>query len=588
MRHFTLFSMYIKATLTIAVCCFLSLLLPQTAQAQCTWSGQGSTYWFNNPTALACGNVPHTEMVGSGTYTNVYFTYGNTYCISTCGSPFDTEVSVYDGNPAWTARAYNNDNGPECASNNASLSYTATFTGTHLVVVNRYDCVQHDGTGQSAVLTIRECGVNNPVITGGGSFCQTSYTFTRSTPPNGIIYYWQTSATGTSTTNSATSYTVNGVGEFTVYLRARSNGGCWIGTDSATVVLNRIRIDSLTSPLYSNGFNIDVFGTATGSIDLTITGNATPITYTWSTGDTTQDISGLTVGTYYVTVTDTAGCSRNDSITLTGPSPCSLPFVLPSGTIVGGGVQCELSHTFSHGYPIAGVDYYWQTNANGTSTTNSDSTITVNGAGTHNVFLRAQNSYGCWSNTDSASVILDTLYIRFITSPLLPNGFHIDSTGNATGVINLVIVGPAQPYTYIWSNGDTIEDLTGLTAGRYVVTVTSAYGCADTADFLLTEPNQVIIGIDNIASQSSLEVYPNPFSTFLNFNVEVPATTKAKLVVYNLSGAVVSEVFDGTMMGGKPYQLRMDTPELATGIYYYRFTTESGINLSGKVVQMDK
>ena len=29
-------------------------------------------------------------------------------------------------------------------------------------------------------------------------------------------------------------------------------------------------------------------------------------------------------------------------------------------------------------------------------------------------------------------------------------------------------------------------------------------------------------------------------------------------------------------------------PELATGIYYYRFTTESGINLSGKLVQMER
>lgn len=567
---------------------FLALPFYQTTQAQCNWSGPGTTYWFNNPNALDCGNAAHTENVGSGTASFVYLSNGNTYCFSTCGSPFDTEITIYDGNPAWTARAYNNDNGPECPGNNASLTYKATYTGTHRVVINRYNCQQYDGTGLSAVLSIRECGTADPQITGGGSFCQNSYTFTRSTPPQGVFYYWQTSPTGTATNNLATSYTVSGPGEFTVYLRARSQGGCWIGIDSATVTLNNLRIDSLTSPLYPNGFNIDTFGTASGSINLTITGSAAPFTYTWSTGDVTEDISGLTVGTYYVTVTDTAGCTRNDSITLTGPSPCSLPFVLPSGTIQDGGVLCELYYAFSHSYPIAGVDYYWQTTPNGTGTSNSDSTYTVTGAGTQTVYLRAQNSFGCWSNADTGTVTLDSMFIRAITSPLFSNGFHIDVAGNATGVINLNATGYSLPLTYQWSNGDTIEDLTGLTAGTYTVTVTTANGCADTASFTLTEPGQVIIGIEDVEQDAQLQVYPNPFSTFVNFMVEVPTTTQAKLVVYSLSGAVVNVVFDGELTSGKLHQLRMDIPELATGIYYYRFTTESGINRSGKLVRMER
>lgn len=570
--------------------CILTFATFQTVQAQCTWSGSGTTYWFNNPAAVACGVAAHSENVGSGTASYVYFTNGNTYCISTCGSTFDTELTVYDGNPTWTVRAYNDDNGPLCTGTQASIQFTATFTGTHLVVVNRSHCQQYDGTGVSAILSIRECGTASPQITSGsgGSLCQNTYTFTRSTPPQGVFYYWQTSATGTSTTNSAMNYTVTGPGQFTVYLRALSQGGCWIGIDSATVTLNRLRIDSLTSPLYPNGFNIDTFGTASGSIDLTVTGSAAPFTYAWSTGDVTEDISGLTVGTYYVTVTDTAGCSRTDSITLTGPSPCSLPFILPSGTVVDGGIVCELSYAFSHSYPVAGVDYYWQTSPNGTGTSNSDSTYTVTGAGSQTVYLRAQNSYGCWSNVDTGTVTLDSMFIRSITSPLLQNGYHIDVAGNATGVINLNVTGYSLPLTYQWSNGDTIEDLTGLTAGTYTVTVTSANGCADTASFTLTEPGPVVIGINNVDAEPSLQVFPNPFSTFLNFTVEVPATTNAKLVVYSLSGSIVSEVYNGTMIGGKPYQLHMDAPELATGIYYYRFTTESGITLSGKVVQMER
>ena len=55
-------------------------------------------------------------------------------------------------------------------------------------------------------------------------------------------------------------------------------------------------------------------GGSDGSIDLTPTGGSGSYTYSWDNGSTSEDPTGLSSGTYTVTVTDSWGCTETLSV----------------------------------------------------------------------------------------------------------------------------------------------------------------------------------------------------------------------------------------------------------------------------------
>ncbi|MGB1104605.1 MAG: T9SS type A sorting domain-containing protein [Crocinitomicaceae bacterium] len=116
-------------------------------------------------------------------------------------------------------------------------------------------------------------------------------------------YSWDPAVTDgepfTVMTEDETTYTVTGTNEF----------GCE-GTDEMVVTgIGTLMINAVVTDEY------EAFG---ASIDLTITGGSGPFAYTWSHGPTTEDVSGLSEGSYMVTVNDLGVeegiCADADSI----------------------------------------------------------------------------------------------------------------------------------------------------------------------------------------------------------------------------------------------------------------------------------
>jgi hypothetical protein len=266
--------------------------------------------------------------------------------------------------------------------------------------------------------------------------------------------------------------------------------GCQF-TNSYTLTQPTPLVSSVSSPTYACGTNISCNGAADGSIDLSAQGgnDCLPYSYLWSNGATTEDVSGLTAGTYSVTVTDDGGCQTVSTITLTEPAPLAGTVQL-SVYACGYNISCQgesdgsIDLSATGGATCQPYAYLWSTGA----TTEDVSGLA---AGTYSVTITDVN--GCtisytYTLTEPAKLVSPGVRSVFAC------GYHVSCFGAADGSINLNPAGGAdcQPYSYVWSNGATTEDLNNLTAGTYSVTVTDVNGCSANTTFTLLQPNPVM------------------------------------------------------------------------------------------------
>ena len=101
--------------------------------------------------------------------------------------------------------------------------------------------------------------------------------------------------------------------------------------DNLCVTIETVNITSNAGPIItSNIIDASCNGGNDGAIDLTITGGTAPYNIDWSTGEHTEDISGLAAGIYDVTIFDDAGCGAVQVFSVLA----SMPIDLSVATIV--------------------------------------------------------------------------------------------------------------------------------------------------------------------------------------------------------------------------------------------------------------
>jgi hypothetical protein len=74
----------------------------------------------------------------------------------------------------------------------------------------------------------------------------------------------------------------------------------------------------------------------------------------------------------------------------------------------------------------------------------------------------------------------------------------VNCFGDSTGAIDLSVYGGTRDYSFDWSNGEKTEDLSKLTAGQYIVTITDKNGCVLKDTFAIAQPDSALLSIGKV------------------------------------------------------------------------------------------
>jgi len=238
-----------------------------------------------------------------------------------------------------------------------------------------------------------------------------------------------------------------------------------------------VRITLLYGSSITSTTNVSCNAGNNGSLTVTVNGGTSPYDYAWSNGSTTLNstsltntISSLVAGTYTVTITDNNNSTTTATATVTQPTAVSVTATSVNVSCFGGS---NGTATASATGGTGNKTFVW--NTGGTT-----ATITGLSAGTYTV--TATDANGCTATTT-----------RVITQPaaavsVTATSVNVSCNAGSNGSASATATGGTGNKTFLWSNGSTSANITGLAAGTYTVTATDANGCTATTTRTITQP----------------------------------------------------------------------------------------------------
>ena len=315
-------------------------------------------------------------------------------------------------------------------------------------------------------------------VTAACDSCNGSATATASGGTAPYTYLWSNGQTDSTITDLC-----SGIYPVTV---TNAEGCSAIGTATITGVY-----DIIESFMVLN--NITCFGDTNGTAELFIPWPL-PVDIVWSNGDsiigsmdTIYIATDLAAGIHTVTVTDADGCMDIDSVVIWQPSALNLTINKADANC---GINDGMAWIIVNG-AIPPYTYLWSNGA-------TQDTISGLSSGAYTVTVTDAN--GC---EESGAINVNELDAPIITIDSIENVY---CNGGNNGAIYITAAGGVLPYNFLWSNTDTTEDVSNLTAGEYTLTVTGANFCQSFEHIIINEPPAMNLAAFQIISQGAAYV----------------------------------------------------------------------------------
>lgn len=355
----------------------------------------------------------------------------------------------------------------------AGANFTGLAPGNYVITAkDANNCIQTTSsisiTQPSAALSIAGIVRNNPLCNGNANG-SLSVSATGGTPP--YLY----SIDGT---NFSSSTTIGGLiaGNYLVTVKDANN--CTAVSASQPLANPALLTATVTASPQSCATVVDgrlsvSAGGGTGTLQYSIDG---------TNFQTSSIFNGLLAGSYTVTIKDANNCLITRPATITNVAAIT-------GTIA----QTSFINCFGQSTAALNVSVLGGTAPFTYAWSNSATTQSISSLAAGNFSVGITDSKGC---TGSANfTVAQPSALAASTTVSNYNGFGVTCNGAATGFLNLTVVGGTSPFTYAWSNGATIKDVSSLAAGTYSVTVTDSKGCTAAASATLSTPPVVGISL---------------------------------------------------------------------------------------------
>lgn len=466
------------------------------------------------------------------------------------------EAQVTGGVEPYVYQWFKRENGSYVNLNQNVVSAKNLDAGNYRVVVTdeNVDQVQLDYTLSQPEEILASSTITN-VSCNGGNDGVVTLTITGGTGNYAITWLDD---------NTITSFDRTGLVSGEYFYTITDDNGC--NLDSSIMIIEPPVMDITVE----NKQNPSVASANDGAIDISVTGGTPPYSYEWQNGHgdvvaTSEDVNGLGVDTYTVTVRDAnyntvddTGCEAIITVTLSDPTVLSVTITESQSVSCFGNSDGILTAKVIGG--TSPYSYQWLKEDNGSYSDLDTNAISIENldSGNYRVIV-TDNS----NTTAQADFNLSEPAAIGITE----NVQNVSCFGGNDGSIAITVTGGTAPYSFSWKNENdfeisTSEDLVNVVAGVYKLTVTDANDCVLESPITISEPVALLeITLDELRD-------PTAFGAADGF------------INVHISGGRTPYIFEWTDNADNVVSTEEDLSNVGEGVFTLTVTDDSGCSVS--------